>query len=355
MGGDAGGWCGDRLGDLATLYKLGDTARLATIQAVCWSLTGLGIGLGAALSSTADRRATARKAAGGFLGGLLGGGVYPFAAAVAGIFLPDSPTNGLVPESTADQLIWLSAAAISIGVGIQAVGSGQPPADEHGISARRPLFLTGCLIVLLAAWTWQFRPPRSPVPAGSHDSEDDCLPAGSSVDYAADEPAEERKAHLLGLDAESRWITAGERFPELRVGGWLKGHPTAEDLRGRVLVIDVWDGMCIGCRQAVPCLVHAHERFHGRGVAFIGLTAAGRADAERFLGDTQITWPNGYGAKPTLEALGSSVPTIYVIDPDGRICWTDRRARYTHQVAFLAGELKQAIEEALRRQQSTGK
>jgi hypothetical protein len=347
LGGDAGGGFGQWLSEQAALGRMGDTARLFTIQAVCWSLAGLGVGLGAAFLSADDRRAAGRKAAGGGLGGLLAGFVYLLGAALAGICFPDVETGGLVPEAASTRLVWLLAAAVSISIGAAGVKSRRPSVDKGNAVPLRPAIVVGGLILVVSAWSWQFRSATPSVATGAADPEDDCLSAGWNATYADDKSAEERVAHLSQLDATSRWIPAGERFPDLHVVGWLNGHPDEAALRGKVLVIDVWDGMCIGCRQAVPCLVQAYKRFRGRGVSFVGLTAADRADAERFLADTEISWPNGYGAKPTLDALGSRVPTIYVVGPDRRIVWTDQRARYLHRVGHLGRELRKAIEDAL--------
>jgi hypothetical protein len=227
------------------------------------------------------------------------------------------------------------------------VKSLRPSVDERKTIVPLPATVVGGLIVVISAWSWQFGSATNSVPTASTHPEDDCPSASWKVAYADDESVEDRVAHLSELDATSRWIPAGGPFPDLRVEGWLNGHPDEADLRRKVLVVDVWDGMCIGCRQAAPCLVWAYKMFHDRGVTFVGLTAADRADAERFLANTEITWPNGYGAKPTLDELGSRVPTIYVIGRDGRIVWTDQRSRYVHHVASLGRELRKAIEDEL--------
>jgi hypothetical protein len=58
----------------------------------------------------------------------------------------------------------------------------------------------------------------------------------------------------------------------------------------------------------------------------------------RFLADTHIPWPNGYGAGATMEALGIQVvPTVLVVDRKGTIVWQ----------SGSSGTLDQAIERAL--------
>jgi hypothetical protein len=60
-----------------------------------------------------------------------------------------------------------------------------------------------------------------------------------------------------------------------------------------------------------------------------------------FLGRYSITWANAYSVPPeTVIALGAGsgmdtpgyqvAPTIYLVGPDGRVVWTDGRARERH-------------------------
>ena len=76
-------------------------------------------------------------------------------------------------------------------------------------------------------------------------------------------------------------------------------------------------------------------------MVFVGLTAEGadkKAQSETFLKKFGITWPNGYGARTTIDALGvTGYPTVFVIGADGKVAWNDERA----------GELEDAIEKAI--------
>lgn len=74
---------------------------------------------------------------------------------------------------------------------------------------------------------------------------------------------------------------------------------------------------------------------------FIGLTAEGSEEnskSEAFINRYGITWPNGYGAGDTIDALQvTGLPTVFVIGSDGKIVW--RRE--------MGGQLSDAIEQAL--------
>lgn len=74
---------------------------------------------------------------------------------------------------------------------------------------------------------------------------------------------------------------------------------------------------------------------------FVGLTAEGaesKSESQAFLDSVGITWPNGYGARKTIDAFGvQGYPTMFVIGADGKVVWNDE----------IGGELESAVDEAL--------
>lgn len=123
----------------------------------------------------------------------------------------------------------------------------------------------------------------------------------------------------------------GKKAPEIRVAGWYNGPgPKAEDLKGKVIVLDAWAFWCVPCRAKAPELIKLHERYRDKGVVFIGLTGEGaQADAKSrgFLKATNITWPNGYGAVQTLLDLNNEyIPQTWVIDRKYNLIWDESKA-----------------------------
>ncbi|MEK6259069.1 MAG: TlpA disulfide reductase family protein [Planctomycetota bacterium] len=114
--------------------------------------------------------------------------------------------------------------------------------------------------------------------------------------------------------------------PAIKVEGWLNGPgPTEDELRGKVIVLDAWAFWCDPCRAAAPELIALERKYRDRGVVFLGLTSEGErqlAKSRRFIEATGITWPNGYGAVETLQALNADfIPQMWVIDRQNRITW----------------------------------
>jgi thiol-disulfide isomerase/thioredoxin len=141
-------------------------------------------------------------------------------------------------------------------------------------------------------------------------------------------------------------IAPGAVAPAIAASGWFNGPgPAAEDLKDQVVVVDFWASWCKPCREKAPEIVAAHRRFSTEGVVFLGLTSDDQdslPDAEDFIGQAQIEWPNGYGqeAYATMEAFRvESIPTVYVIGRDGRVAW--------HNWSGQGDDLEVAIQQAL--------
>ena len=146
----------------------------------------------------------------------------------------------------------------------------------------------------------------------------------------------------------------GRPFPRIEAVGWIDGPgPTADDLLGKVIVVDAWAYWCGPCRAATPYVIELHNKYKDQGVVFLGLTSEGlnpkSVDLSRqFVSSLKIPWPNGYGATKTLSALEvDTIPQLWVIDRQNRIVF--------HELGFgdnSISEMESAIKKALA--ESTG-
>lgn len=96
------------------------------------------------------------------------------------------------------------------------------------------------------------------------------------------------------------------------------------ELRGGVVVLNVWGSWCNPCRDEAPMLVEAAEQLDGTA-SFVGLFARSdnTADALAFEREYGITYPTVDDDGEALLKLGKfappAVPSTIVLDAEGRV------------------------------------
>jgi thiol-disulfide isomerase/thioredoxin len=212
-----------------------------------------------------------------------------------------------------------------------------PPAHAALLATLATCVMLGC------AWWWGLREPVDTGP----------------VSYALSEEMIQAEQALHGnfkifpnsnsrmYEADEAPLAKGNRIPALDAPGWLNGRPDENNLDGKVLVIDVWDGICPYCSLAAPALVKVNAKYHDQGVVFVGLTTANEDETRQYVDHWHFSWANGYNALATIDALQAHAPTLFVVAADGRILWNDGRARWHHDYVGLGRRLERAIDDAL--------
>lgn len=143
-------------------------------------------------------------------------------------------------------------------------------------------------------------------------------------------------------------LAPGAPLPTLDAEGWINGPaPEVDQLTGRIMVVDVFDDLCPVCGAAAPELIDLQRKYEAEGVTFVGLTYAQREPTEKFVRETQIKWPVGFGAGKTISALVGPAPTVFVVGADRRVVWHDNRSRFRHDIASFRDDLETAIRKAL--------
>ncbi|MFI5344750.1 MAG: TlpA family protein disulfide reductase [Elusimicrobiota bacterium] len=93
------------------------------------------------------------------------------------------------------------------------------------------------------------------------------------------------------------------------------------ELRGQVVVIDFWATWCRPCVETIPHMNKMADKFAGKPVVFLSVTADEREKVERFLRDHPMKPWIGLDADGVMSrAFGvREIPQTFVIDPYGRI------------------------------------
>jgi thiol-disulfide isomerase/thioredoxin len=117
------------------------------------------------------------------------------------------------------------------------------------------------------------------------------------------------------------------------------------DLRGQVVVLNVWGSWCPPCRAEARALERVHQATKSQGVAFVGLNIRDQADAARaFQRNFGVTYPSieDPSSKLLLGFRGtlppSAIPSTLVLDRQGRVA-----VRILGQISELS--LRQVIDE----------
>ena len=67
----------------------------------------------------------------------------------------------------------------------------------------------------------------------------------------------------------------GKPAPTLAVQEWVRGEPaTLDDLKGKVVLLDIFQIICPGCRAAHPYIVQMQKRYGDQGFQVLGLAVA---------------------------------------------------------------------------------
>lgn len=125
------------------------------------------------------------------------------------------------------------------------------------------------------------------------------------------------------------------------------------EIRGRVVLLNVWATWCHPCREEIPFLQTLHERYAGRGLELVGVSVDARGEEEtirQFAKDFKMTYPLWLDPDERVQAtfLAIGVPATYLIDRDGVLQW-----RHVGPVRADDPTLMRALEHALGTRTST--
>jgi len=136
-----------------------------------------------------------------------------------------------------------------------------------------------------------------------------------------------------GLDTAS----AGHRQDAPAISGATldNGKAALADLKGKVVVLNIWGSWCGPCRAEAKGLQEVSQKYKDQGVQFLGINTRDTdpANAVRFEQNFGVTYPSLYdpdGTQILKFPKGSlnpqSIPTTIVVDRDGKLAARAMRA-----------------------------
>ena len=99
-----------------------------------------------------------------------------------------------------------------------------------------------------------------------------------------------------------------------------------KSLRGKYVVVDFWASWCPDCRKDAPNVVAMYNKFHKKGVEFVGVSFDTKSESWKSAVEklgipyTQVSDMKNMRESPVALAYNIKwIPTVYVIDPEGKV------------------------------------
>jgi thiol-disulfide isomerase/thioredoxin len=181
--------------------------------------------------------------------------------------------------------------------------------------------------------------PAEGSPASNYD------PAGVPTSTASAPPQAQRNTSDLKFGGR-----VGDLAPDfVGISNWINSEPLSiTELRGKVVLVDVWTYTCVNCIRTFPFLRDWHARYADDGLVIVGLHAPEfefEKDTENVAqasADHGIVWPVAQDNEMlTWSAFENRYwPAKYLVDQDGLV-------RYTHFGEGSYGETEDFIRKLL--------
>jgi peroxiredoxin len=143
-------------------------------------------------------------------------------------------------------------------------------------------------------------------------------------------------------------VAVGERVPAY-AGRYLDGRQVElSDLRGEVVLLNIWATWCFPCRREMPAFEELHREWSASGLRIVAVSidAANAArDIREFVEEYDLTFDilhdPGQGIAQAFRTIG--VPETFLIDAEGRL-----RRHWLGRIDPHAESIRGPIREALR-------
>ena len=131
-------------------------------------------------------------------------------------------------------------------------------------------------------------------------------------------------------DEDTKYATEllkpGTQVPDIKMKDINGKKFQLSKLKGKYVVLDFWASWCPDCRKDAPNVHRLYEKFHQKGVEFVGVSFDTEAEAWRNAVDKyDLTWTHVSELKrmkesTTAQAFGVRwIPSMYLIDPEGKV------------------------------------
>jgi thiol-disulfide isomerase/thioredoxin len=130
---------------------------------------------------------------------------------------------------------------------------------------------------------------------------------------------------------EIRHLSVGKSAPELESADLDGKKVKLSDLKGKVVILDIWTTWCGPCKAMIPHERELVKKLEGKPFVFVSLSADAEKDTlTKFIKDEPMPWTHWWNGDRggVLEKWNVKFfPTIYVIDAKGTIRFKNIREK----------------------------
>lgn len=98
---------------------------------------------------------------------------------------------------------------------------------------------------------------------------------------------------------------------------------TLNDLKGKAVIIDVWDTWCPPCKAEIPHFIALYDEYKDKGLVIVGLAGGkeGKDAVEKFIVNYGINYLNSMLDQEFMNSYGpiQGIPTTFVLDKQGKV------------------------------------
>ena len=154
--------------------------------------------------------------------------------------------------------------------------------------------------------------------------------AMTAMPQAINAQAQTNAQATVAEDLDAKYATEllkpGTEAPEIALNTIDGKQFTLKSLRGKYVVLDFWASWCSDCRRDAPNIVALYNKFHQKGVEFVGVSFDRNNEswkngvAKLALPYTQVSDLKNMRESPVSLAYHIKwIPSVYVIDPEGKV------------------------------------
>ena len=129
-------------------------------------------------------------------------------------------------------------------------------------------------------------------------------------------------------------LQVGQPAPDFVLTTFDGTEISTTDLRGQVVVVNIWASWCVTCVDEAELLERAYQMFKDQGVVFLGVDWSDtESKALAYLEKYGITYPNGpdLGQRVYKEYRVTGVPETFIIGPGGNLAGRKIGAFYSFE------------------------